>query len=223
MKKHVSEQDNFIFLTVALVLLLLVAAVADQFAGSSVQRLVPAATVVTLAIAVWSVKNTRTWFRTGIGFFIAIFGILVAGQFLDTVGLHYAHLSLLMVFFAGTGWLALRQVLFTGDITGNKILGAICVYLLLGLTFATVFLLIVQFSPDAFKGANHSAWYDNFADFVYFSFVSLTTLGFGDITPVKPLARFLVYFEAIAGQFYLTILVASLVGMHISKRLSDSN
>ena len=53
------------------------------------------------------------------------------------------------------------------------------------------------------------------------SFVSLTPLGNGDVTPVAPFARFLVYMEAVAGQFYMTILVASLMGMRISKRVPD--
>ena len=52
---------------------------------------------------------------------------------------------------------------------------------------------------------------------MYFSFVTLTTLGYGDITPVNAIARALAYLEAAIGQVYLTVLIASLVGMHISK------
>ena len=51
---------------------------------------------------------------------------------------------------------------------------------------------------------------------MYFSFVTLTTLGYGDITPVNSFARSLAYLEAAAGQIYLTVLIASLVGMHIA-------
>ena len=64
-------------------------------------------------------------------------------------------------------------------------------------------------------------WYENFADGTYFSFVTLTTLGYGDISPVTPVARFLVYMEAIVGVFYMAILVASLIGMRVSARQSD--
>ena len=223
MPKRLSEEDNFAFLTVALVLLLLTSAIVDQFASTAVKRLVPAVTVVTLAIAVWSAKKTEVWFRTGIGMTIAILLVAVAGQFLDEAGLHYAHLLILLVFFAYTAWLAMRQVLFTGSITHNKILGAICVYLLLGLIFAVLYLFIVQFSPSAFNGIDSLSWYDNLADFVYFSFVSLSTLGFGDITPAQPVVRFLVYMEAIVGQLYIAIMIASLVGMRISSHTTEKS
>jgi voltage-gated potassium channel len=63
----------------------------------------------------------------------------------------------------------------------------------------------------------NSQWFTLFPDFIYFSFVTITTLGFGDISPTLPVARFLVYLEAIIGQFYLAILVASLVGSRLSK------
>jgi len=64
-------------------------------------------------------------------------------------------------------------------------------------------------------------WYDNFADVAYFSFVTLTTLGYGDISPIVPIARFLVYMEAIVGVFYMAILVASLIGIRISALNAD--
>jgi hypothetical protein len=223
MPKRLSEEDNFAFLTVALVLLLLTAAIVDQFASNLGKRLVPAVTVVTLAIAVWGVKHSGIWFRTGIGMVIAIFLVALGGQFLDQTGLHYAHLLILLVFFSYTAWLAMRQVLFTGAITRNKIFGAVCIYLLLGLIFAMLYLLIVQFSPSAFNGVDKLSWYDNLADYVYFSFVSLTTLGFGDITPALPVVRFLVYMEAVVGQLYVAILIASLVGMRISARTTEKS
>jgi voltage-gated potassium channel Kch len=55
-------------------------------------------------------------------------------------------------------------------------------------------------------------WYDNLPTMTYFSFVTLTTLGYGDISPAKPMAEVLVVLEAITGMFYLAIIVASLVG-----------
>jgi len=110
-----------------------------------------------------------------------------------------------------------RQVLFTGPIDGNKIIGAICIYLLIGLVWTLLYLFIAQAMPGAFNGLDQALWYDNFADVAYYSFVTLTTLGYGDISPVIPIARFLVYMEAIVGVFYMVILVASLIGIRTSK------
>ena len=122
----------------------------------------------------------------------------------------------LLGFFVLTAWLAARQVLFTGPIDENKMIGAVCIYLLLGLVWAMLYLLVLAVQPTAFNGVAPTAWHADFPDIVYFSFVSLTTLGFGDVTPAEPIARFLVYLEAVVGQFYLAILVASLVGIRLS-------
>ena len=88
----------------------------------------------------------------------------------------------------------------------------------MGLICALTYTLIELLLGTAFTNVlNNLAWYELLPDFVYFSFVTMTTLGFGDIAPAMPITRFLVYLEAIVGQFYLAILVASLVGSKISK------
>ncbi len=96
-------------------------------------------------------------------------------------------------------------------------MGAVCVYLLMGLIWALLYLLIAQTIPGAFSGLEQLNWYENFSAVAYYSFVTLTTLGYGDITPVAPLARFLAYMEAVAGVFYMAILVASLIGVAINR------
>ena len=70
--------------------------------------------------------------------------------------------------------------------------------------------------PNAFNGLAHASWYQNFPVVTYYSFVTLTTLGYGDISPLLPLARFLVFMEAVVGVFYMAILVASLIGVRMS-------
>jgi len=81
-----------------------------------------------------------------------------------------------------------------------------------------MYLLIAEAAPDAFNGLQQAPWYDNFSQLSYYSFVTLTTLGYGDIRPVSPIAQFLAYMEAIAGILYTTILVASLIGARMSDR-----
>jgi voltage-gated potassium channel len=120
-----------------------------------------------------------------------------------------------------TTWLAVRQVLFTGAVDWNKIVGTICIFLLLGLIWTTLYMMIEEMIPEAFNGLTHAPWYETFPELVYFSFATLTTLGYGDIGPVAPLARFVALMEAIVGQFYIAIIVASLVGIRISSRVSD--
>ena len=211
------QQDNFIYLTFALILLLLGTALAQQFFGDSVQRLMQSTTVITLLVAVWGVESKRFILRKTFIFPLAILSVSMASNWLDSAGFDQFYLLLLLSFFISTAFKTAKQVLFTGEIDGNKILGAICLYLLLGLIWAVTYTLLQLQFPKSFQMLQEqSQWFPLFPDFIYFSFVTITTLGFGDISPTLPVARFLVYLEAIIGQFYLAILVASLVGSRMS-------
>lgn len=212
-----TQQDNFIFLAVALILLLFAISAAELFSTGLAQRLVIAATVVSLAISVLSIKQKRRWFHTGIGFTLAIISVAVAGIFVEMAGLRVLHLLIMLAFFIFVAIQAARQVLFSGYVDRNKIVGSICIYLLLGLIWTILYLLIAEAVPHAFNGIEDGIWYKNFSKTVYFSFVTLASLGYGEITPVFPIARFLAYMEAVTGQFYIAILVASLIGTRISK------
>lgn len=218
-----SENNNFLYLVVSLVILLLAGALVDQFPSALGQHILQAVTVITLASGVVGFRSSRLRVRTGIGFTASILVIVVLGVLLDLAGLSYLHLLVLFLFYTWATWLAAKQVLFTGRIDGNKIIGAICIYLLIGLIWSLSYLFLAQTIPGAFNGLEQVVWYDNFADAAYYSFVTLTTLGYGDISPVTPVARFLVYMEAIVGVFYMAILVASLVGVRISALHSDKN
>ncbi len=103
------------------------------------------------------------------------------------------------------------------EITTDVIAGAICGYLLIGLMWSNFFSILEILQPGSFSvpadvGAESS-------HFTYYSYVTLTTLGFGDITPTTDQARSLSVLEAIAGPIYLAILVARLVGMSISQSI----
>ncbi len=97
-----------------------------------------------------------------------------------------------------------------GDITFQRIEGSIVVYLLTGLIFAYIFHAITLFAgPSSINNIRGA----DLKEFLYYSFVTLTTMGYGDITPVHPLARSLSTFEALIGQLYPAILIARLVSM----------
>ena len=78
--------------------------------------------------------------------------------------------------------------------------------------------ILALVSPDSFSG--FSPWSDRAWDseWLYFSFVTMTTLGYGDILPVSATARSLAYLQAIFGQFYIAVLVAGLVSVYVSKK-----
>lgn len=219
--KPISTKNNFSYLTIMLVILLFASAIVEEFFGELGQRAVQSATILTLIIGIWTLKSSATWFRRKFGLVLALVAILLINIILDVIGLDFIQLFLILGFFIWTTYLAARQVLFTGMIDGNKIIGSICIYLLLGLIWSTLYLLVLEVNPDAFNGLGYASWYQNFPVVTYYSFVTLTTLGYGDISPLFPLARFLVFMEAIVGVFYMAILVASLIGVRMSENKSN--
>jgi hypothetical protein len=103
-------------------------------------------------------------------------------------------------------------------LTGHRIRGAIVVYLLLGGTCALLYQVVALNIPQAFRLPESMAGGgpDSLQrQFTYFSFITLTTIGFGDITPVHPLARLLAMFEGLVGQLYPAITLARLVSLAV--------
>ena len=113
------------------------------------------------------------------------------------------------------GWVVLALVLRRGPITIRRIEGAIAVYLLLGFTWAHAYELVELWHPGAFAGAVDGT---GSPPLTYYSFVTLTTMGYGDVMPVHPLARALAVLEALTGQLYLAIMLARLVSMELQSR-----
>ena len=216
MAQDISERNNFAYLTIALVALLFITAVVEQLQSHFGQHMVQAAVVLALSVGIWSVKGAGHFFLTGMGLVLLVLVATIAGLILDWSGLVFVRLAAMLLYFLMMTWLAMRQVLFTGPIDGNKIVGSVCIYLLLGLIWGTLYTALLVLSPTTFNGVRAGMWEDNLPDLLYFSFVTLTTLGFGDISPAEPVAKFLVYMEAIVGQFYIAILVASLIGIRVS-------
>ena len=105
--------------------------------------------------------------------------------------------------------------LFREDrITGDMIMGAICVYFLVGLVWALAYSTLEFFQPGSFQMPQGTI---NQGTFTYYSYVTLTTLGYGEITPISTPARSFAILEAVMGQIYLAVLIARLVGIHIAQ------
>ncbi len=115
-----------------------------------------------------------------------------------------------------------HDILTQTSVNSDTIRGAITIYLLLGLFWVTIYSVLVLADPGAIAfsdalareaGSNPREFYSVLQ---YFSFVTLTTLGYGDISPISPFARFAATSEAIIGQLYIAITVARLVGLQIA-------
>ena len=110
----------------------------------------------------------------------------------------------------------LRAVIRAERVTHDTIYGALSVYLLMAITWAAAYLLLVTLQPgaiamDAARHPNHTMdWFDC----IFYSFVTLTSLGYGDIVPMTAQARSLSILEAVSGIMYVAVLIARLVGLH---------
>jgi hypothetical protein len=111
-----------------------------------------------------------------------------------------------------------RNVFITDKITADRIVGSICIYLLIGMFFAFVYTALIIIWPDAYSlDVGRLSEIQEFRELLYFSYITLTTVGYGDIIPTMPFTRILSCMEAVIGPVYLVIMVARLVGMHISQ------
>lgn len=119
------------------------------------------------------------------------------------------------LFLATTCVVVLRHLMRPEEVTTDRIAGAVCVYLLLGAAWAFLYALVDHVRPGSFSlpasGGNEVV-------FSYYSFSTLTTLGYGDVTPLTPTARTLSWMEAVTGQIFLAVIVATLVGLRLSRR-----
>jgi hypothetical protein len=107
----------------------------------------------------------------------------------------------------------LTQIFRPGRVTHVRIQGAIAVYLLFGIAWAHAFRITAILHPGSF--VFQAGELSTVADWIYYSFVTLTTVGYGDITPTAQISRTLAVGEALVGQLYLAVMIARLVAMEI--------
>ena len=217
MKSRTDSRDNFTWLLGALILLLFGDALFAQLDLHKGQRLINLTLMVTLVAAVWSVSGEQgRWANWKIGMSFIIISLMISDSIIESNFLALYQLSIIFLFLSITLHLCWKQVMFSGIVDRNKIIGAICIYILIALIWAFAYLIVEHFFPGSFRGLPQGLWQQNLEELTYYSMVTLTTLGYGDITPQQPLAHFLAYMEAITGIFYTTVLVASLIGMRLA-------
>jgi Ion channel len=164
---------------------------------------------LTLIVTLIAAQVHSRWLITAAFFVIAgLFALggaaLLRGEFLTNVV--YVTGALLVIV---TPILILRDVASHAVVTTETVLGAACAYLLFGICFALVYASVGQFMPNGFFGAGKSPT----SDYLFFSFMTLTTVGYGNLIPAAPLGQSLAMVEALSGQIYLVVVVARLVSL----------
>jgi hypothetical protein len=222
------DTGPFLTLLIALLLLYLTGPILDEFRKASLLLDITYAGLLIAAVYAASKRRATLWLAIALG--VPTMLSLILRSFLDLRPFSLANLVLLAVFLSFIAITVLREVFRAEKVTANEIFGAICVYLLLGSIWVAFYGVVLYFNPDAFSFANDTIptgsaidiQRDYFSRLHYFSFVTLTTLGYGDILPRSDLARMLAWMQAVTGQLFIAVLIARLVGEYMVHRRSST-
>jgi len=223
MRTKITVKENFAFLLAGLLLLFLLLPFLRMFPTSGdesrwVRFWLMTGFSALMVVGVWSLHRERQIFRLGAALAALSAAVSVGAIFHENRAMLLFGYLLVLIFCSISGYIAARHVFGGRTVDRNILFGAVCVYLLLGLIWAVFYALIIEFWPSSFNGMEPLGETVPFDNLLYFSFVTLASLGYGDITPVAPLARTLAYLEVVIGQFYIAILVAGLVGLFMGQR-----
>ncbi len=223
-RRFLSEDHIYRDLTVGLLLFFALGPVLDWMSVSP--RFQNYLVVAFLLFALFEItrRASDVWIGLALGLPAIAAGIFNA-ETPDTPAINLFPTILAGLFIGFLIWRILRDVGVGSRITSERVFGAVCAYLLIGFLFADLYGFISLIDENAFSVSEkiEARWVEEEISgrgdvLTYFSFVTMTTLGYGDITPVSPAARTLAWMQALVGQLYLAITIAGLVGIHIAKQ-----
>ncbi len=168
-----------------------------------------------LLSAVYAVGMSRGALIFGLATALPAFFSHWINWFLKIPAFHWIDITSAAIFLAFTTVIIVSHLFKQKRVTADLIRGAICGYFLIGLMWAFVYAIIELSQPGSFA-SGQSGELDMEA-LIYFSFVTLCTTGYGDITPLTDQARSLAILEAVTGQMYLAVNIAALVAIRISQ------
>ena len=207
---------------VGLLITILSGPLIDELTEPGANLWIQVAFTATLLVAVFSMVASRVWFIVGLLLTITAAGGTVIAGVTGSETAQFATVLALLAYCVIALFFTLEVLIRPGRITANQIIGAISGYRLAGVALSLINLVIYQLLPGSFKGLEKAPGVAvDGSSLFYYTFVTMTTLGYGDITPQRPLAEAVAYLTAIAGQFYIAILVAYLVGGYLSQGDSE--
>ena len=203
----------------ALIVFLLFAPAIEQEEGVPGQHLITITLILTIIFCLRvTVTNKRVfWWCVS----IAVFGLLMDAMsyFINSPivsdRIDFVNLVIISIFIAWAIVLLMESMFQAQRVTVNTIVGGICVYLLIGILWALFYILMTDLRTGIIDFKEGTSLF-------YFSFTTLTTLGYGDIVPTGKVMMMLTNFEAISGQIYLGVFIARLVGLHTVYELKES-
>jgi hypothetical protein len=210
-------KDRFLFLLVSLMGMMVFTQILEEF--TSLKILMDIFITLVFMSSIYAVSNKKS--------FVFIASALALPMFISLWEPHIGKIPLLaltgelfgILFMAFIIVEILSFIFKERNVSSNVIYASIVVYLLLAVMWAFIFKVVESLQPGSFT-VPHQIAGEGRALFSYYSFVTITTLGYGDIAPIKGLARAFSILEAVVGQTYLVILVSRLVGINIAQAMN---
>jgi hypothetical protein len=215
---------RFTLLLAAILLLLVTQPI---FAGHAFAQSLATVTIsLVLLAALYAFRTLRGFFIVTLVLIVPSIGCRVALQFTANPSLEMVGAISSCMFLTVTVVALVSRLFFVRSVTLDTISAAICAYLLMGVAFAYAFAAVELLHPGSFSAklfqgptGGVAPLLASFDSLLYYSFVCLTTTGFGDIAPISGGARSLSVMESVLGQFYMAILIARLVSLEVAQSM----
>jgi voltage-gated potassium channel len=222
------QQRRYFLLLCAILVLLVIQPIASAF--GVMESLFELLFVVVMASFVLVLAHERVWRWAATSILISVVALLIFGHFF--LSSDARNLSVTASHAIGAGFFVLvagkivRSIFRAQEINWDTICGAICGYLLLGVAWGLTYSMMYAANQESFQIDDAIQTHMEQADysrnvFIYYSFVTLTTVGYGDLTPLSVPARTLSWVEALTGQLYLAVLIAGLISTLVAKNISE--
>jgi len=179
----------------------------------------------TLIAGIYAVSTIRR--HVVIAFVISSLQVLSAAVHLETGSIlsDVIAAALISIFYIYVVVIVLAYVIKGMEVTIDKILGAVSIYLLIGFTWASFYYIVFSLQPEAFSVSDAFRAFTGRSqpDFVYFSFITLLTVGYGDVSPISGIARSLAILEGIVGVLYIGVFISRLLSLYKTQSKTDSS
>ena len=213
--------------TILLTSIMLLLVTQPIFTGHAVAQNVATASIsLVLLAALYAFRAMRGYFIIALILLVPSIGFRVALVFFESPQIEIVSAFSSCTFLAVTVVALVSRLFIVTSVTLDTISAAICAYLLMAIAFAYAFAIVELQNPTAFSTALFQRSHVGAApliaslhSFIYYSFVCLTTTGFGDITPMSEGARSLSVMESVFGQLYVAILIARLVSLEVAQSM----
>ena len=209
-------KDRFLFVLIALLSFLILSPLLKGFIGLS--TLLDIFLTIVFISSIYAVSQKKHHLIIAVLLVLPLLLSIGAKYFIESTALSIVGTFSGILFFGFMVVTILSFVLQQAKVTLNVIYAAVVVYLSLAMMWGMIFILMEILQPGSITvGQTGEGTFHLF----YFSFVTITTLGYGDITPTTDIARSLALLEAVIGQIYLVVLVARLMGIHIAQSMKE--